>query len=562
MGTSEALTDIALIFSSAALLGWFAHRSRQPLIMAYLLTGALLVISGLFKVEDQVFFSSFAEIGVSLLLFLIGLKLSLGDLKIIGPEALKLGLSQVAVTFGLALVLDLILGYHLGEAIFLSLALTFSSTIVVVKLLNEKKELGSLHGKLTVGLLLVQDLVVLLVMASLAGLNPAVGAPIIKVATLLVEAALLFLFSTWLARKPVPWLFSQLAGSTELLFVAAIGWCFTASALTQALGFPPEIGAFLAGIGLANAPMGVEIAAKVQPLRDFFLGIFFILLGAEMGRAIFVVNWLSVVTLVPFVLLIKPAIIWFILIKMGYRQRTAFLSAVFLGQISEFSLILLRLGEQHQLVSRGTLGTVVLVGAVSIGVSATLTQVSERLYERFQHLLRFGRRPHKEDVLAPEGKLSDHLILIGCDRSGSTILPLLSRLEAPLMVVDFNPAVIDKLVKSKINVLYGDIGDDEILEKLDLVEAKMVISTVTDWHDNLHLLTKLRAKQENRPVVILTARNIEEATEFYKQGADYVIVPEVAGGEHLASLITHHGLGKESFSKLGRNHYRRITERK
>jgi Kef-type K+ transport system membrane component KefB len=549
--------DLALVFAAAAVLGWLATRWRQPLMIAYVAAGFLLVGSGFSGLADNLLFSDFAQIGVVLLLFLIGLKLSLHDLQLVGPEALRLGLSQMVITFVIFLIVSSWLGFRTSQALFLSSALTFSSTIVVVRLLNEKKELVSLHGKLTVGLLLLQDLVVLLVMVALSGFGGEGKISPERVLLVVVEMAGLFLLTVILAKKPVPWLFSQLAQSTELLFISSIAWCFTVSAAAYFFGFPPEIGAFLAGVGLANTPLGVEIAAKVGPLRDFFLSIFFILLGIDMGLSLGMVNWRQVLVFTPLVLVLKPVVVFSLLLLMGYRRRTAFLSGLLIGQVSEFSLILLRFGERLEVLTPDMAGTLVMVSALSIGVSASYNQVSDRLFVLLRRYLPpLGPPSCREEISSSHDGLAGHAVLVGCDRSGSTILPVLVNLGLPLVVVDFNPAVIRRLNAEKIQTLYGDIGDDEILARLNLEEARLVVSTVTDWHDNLVLLAKVRDNKE--AVVILTAATGDEAIEFYHRGADYVVVPEIAGGEHLSSLLTHHSLAKEEFGRLGRHHYRRL----
>src|SRR3990172_2513565 len=332
-------TQIAALLVVAGIFGIAAKLLRQPLLVGYLFAGIALGIFGI--VSDLEVFSVMGKIGVTLLLFLLGLEMNLSELPSIGKVAAVTGLAQILFTSTIGFLIALLLGFSPFASVYIAIALTFSSTIIIVKLLGEKKDLGSLYGKISVGFLLVQDFVVVLILMFLAGLGRGnLGAADYGVIT--VKALVLFLAVWFLSKKALPVFFERIvSGSTELLFIASIAWALgVASFVAGPLGFTLEIGGFLAGIALSNLPEHLQIASKTKPLRDFFLTIFFLLLGAQLifNGGIIPILYPSIMFSI-FLLVGNPIIVLAILGALGYRKRTSFMAGLNFSPIFLFFFI-------------------------------------------------------------------------------------------------------------------------------------------------------------------------------------------------------------------------------
>ncbi|MCL4387175.1 cation:proton antiporter, partial [Patescibacteria group bacterium] len=335
---SNVFLETGIIITLAAILGAGVRFFRQPLILAYITTGLIIGPLSLMGVKNQDALNFLSELGITFLLFLVGLELSLKELKTVGKIALAAGLGQIVFTSLVGFILTSLLGFNMVSSIYVSVALTFSSTIIVVKLLAEKRDLNSLYGKITVGFLLVQDFVAISALILLSGFSSNSNSwwnfPLI-----IIKGFLLLFLVLYLSKKVIPSVFSKIAKSSELLFLTSIAWCFVFASVSYLIGFSLEIGAFLAGLALATTQQNWQIAAKIKPLRDFFIVIFFIILGSQMVITNLSQLWFPVIALSLFVLIGNPLILMFIFGRMGLRKRTSFFAGVTVAQISEFSLI-------------------------------------------------------------------------------------------------------------------------------------------------------------------------------------------------------------------------------
>lgn len=541
--------EITIIVCLATVIAIIFRFLKQPAILAYILTGIIIGPFGQLQFANQDNLHTLAQLGITLLLFMLGLELRLKELRSIGLVALIVGTAQVVLTSLAGYALSLFLGFSQVSSLYISIALTFSSTIIIVKLLSDKKDLSSLYGKIAVGLLLLQDFfaVLILMLLSVFSLNTSSAILFSDIGMVFVKAFVLFALVIVLSKSLFPKLLFSIAKSQEVLFLFSLAWVFGLSAIVSSslINFPIEIGGFLAGIALANSPENFQIVARVKALRDFFITIFFVVLGMEMSFSDLDKIFLPALIFSAFVLLAKPFIVTLIMGIMGYRKRTSFLTGLHLAQISEFSLIIIFLGGKVGHVSLETVSLITLVGIITFTFSTYMILNDNKLYKLLSRFLDvFEKRNTKEDRhdSSDLGELKDHVALIGAHRMGQSILNSLLEEKEKVVVVDFDPDIVKMLKERGVSTLFGDISDSDIQERVGLNKAKLVISTIPDLEDNLLLIQSLNFAKQNRAKIIVMAHETEDAKELYKAGADYVVLPHLVGGRHLAQLISNNHL--------------------
>ena len=529
-----AVFNLAVVVLIGAVFGVFAKILKQPTILAYLATGIFIGAVGLFSVGGNETFKSFSELGIMLLLFLVGMEINYTSLRLVGRSALFIGLGQVIATFSAAYFLAHALGFLVLPAIYIALALTFSSTVIVVKLLSDKSVLNSLYGKISVGLLLVQDFVAILILTLLTGIQGGQAVSIAEIILTILKGAVLFGLMLYLGRRALPYIFSRVSRSHELLFLVSLAWVFLVAALLSKMGFSVEIAGFLAGLALANSSEHHQISARIKPLRDFFLIIFFVALGAESVFSNFSGLFLPIVAFSLFALLIKPLIVFILMGIMGYRKRTGFMTGVTMAQISEFSFVIMALGLKLGHVDERVVGLVTAAGVISILLSSYMIQFSEKIYVVLRRGLFIFERTHNIEHDIDMADTKKPVVLIGFHRLGESIAMGLPREK--LLVVEFDPEIIKKLKHGGYHYLFGDIADPEIFESAHIQDAELVISTSPDVEDNLVLLTEVRG-YERRPKVVVRAETEREAETLYKEGADYVLFPHLTSGQYFGKTV-------------------------
>jgi len=549
-------SQIAILLVIAAGAGVVAKSLKQPLIIGYLFAGVALGALGL--IHDPESFENLGKVGVALLLFLVGLEMNVKELPSLGKTALSTGLGQIIFTSLIGYGLAMMLGFPPLAALYIAIALTFSSTIIIVKLLSEKNELGTLHGQIALGFLLVQDFVAIILLIVLASIGNGTTSPeaYFEIA---VKTVLLLGVLYALSVKVLPQLFSEiLSSSGELILISSMAWALGLAAFVGGpLGLSLEIGGFLAGLTLSNLPEHLQIASKTRPLRDFFLAIFFLILGTNL-----VIHNLAAV-LVPamifslFVLIGNPLILLIIMGVLGYKKRTSLSVSLTAAQISEFSLIVMSMGLAIGHVTQNDVAIVVLVGVITMTISTYMILGNAKIYTKLEKFLSlFERNKNIEDTTKDDEALNSHIILVGADRTGTSLLGILKKLKHDVVVVDFNPVVIKRLKRKKVRTVFGDINDSEIDDAVGLKNAKMIISTSSRLQDSLLLLENLKGKK-NKPLTILKASTIKDAVMLYEKGATYVIQPEIVAGEHIRHLLQTYGVST-GIEKLGESHLRRL----
>jgi Kef-type K+ transport system membrane component KefB len=530
---------IAALLAVAAVVAAAAVRLRQPLIISFIAVGILVGPVGLGWVEGNDQVALLAELGIALLLFLVGLKLDPHLVRTTGPVAVATGLGQVAFTSIVGFGLGLMLGLSPVEAVYVAVALTFSSTIIIVKLLSDKREIDQLHGRIAVGFLIVQDIVVVLVMILLTAFGTAgQGDNLVADLALVLGKGVLFvggilLAMRWLLRPALGWM----ARSKELLVLFALGWGIALAGLGDWLGFSIEVGAFLGGVSLASTRYREAIGARLISLRDFLLLFFFVDLGSRLdftdaGSQLVAAGVLSV-----FVLVGNPLIVLVIMGLMGYRKRTSFLAGLTVAQISEFSLVLAALGLGLGHITADTVGLITAVGIITIALSTYMILYSAPLYARLAPLLSvFERsRPRHVEEAGDDGNAVD-LVVIGAGRYGGRLVRQLLARGVRVLVVDTDPKALENISEGGAQTLYGDAEEPELIDALPLHGASWVVSTVPDRSVNLALLHGLE-QADYAGSVALTAHNDHDAHRLEAAGVDVVLRPFRDAADSGAALL-------------------------
>jgi Kef-type K+ transport system membrane component KefB len=527
---ADPFGEIAAVLVVSAALGALALWLRQPLLIAFIGAGILLGPSGIDLVRAHEQLDLFAELGIGLLLFIVGLKLDPHLIRAVGPVALIAGIGQIVITAVMGFIIGVALGLTTMGAFYLAAAVTFSSTIVIVKLLSDKREIDALHGRISLGILIMQDIVVVLLMIGLTAFGDEASAT--SFTRELLEVAvkgLGFLALVALATRYVlPALLHGLARWPELLALFAIAWAIGLASLGVALGFSKEVGAFVAGVAIAWTPYKAVLAARLVNLRDFMLLFFFINLGIQIDFGQLEEVLVAAVLISLFVLVVKPLLIMALVAAAGYSRRTSVTSGLAMGQISEFSLILAALGLSLGHIDDELTGIITLVGLITMGISTYMILYDSAIYERLAPALKGFRHkgPRPGNLAAGKataGRTVD-IIVFGLGRYGRNLAQELKARNHSVLGVDFDPQRVRFWAREGLVTLYGDLEDEELYHALPLAEAQWVVSTIPGRDRCLVLLHALKShKFAGR--VALTAETIQHRDSLEKAGAHLVLLP-------------------------------------
>jgi Kef-type K+ transport system membrane component KefB len=520
--------EIAVLLLFAAVAGFVAVRLKQPLIVAFIVVGILVGPSMLGWVSSPDQLHLLAELGIALLLFVVGLKLDLHLIRTMGPVALATGLGQVIFTSVFGYLIALALGMEHITALYVAVALTFSSTIIIVKLLSDKREIDALHGRIAVGFLIVQDIAVIVAMIVLSaiGADTGNGGLGMEMLMVLLKGVGMLIGVGVLMQWALPWLVHRVAQSMELLVLFAIAWAVALAAIGDWLGFSKEVGAFLAGMSLASTPYRDMIGARLVSLRDFLLLFFFLHLGSQLELQTLGAQVGPAVILSAFVLIGNPLIVMVIMGFMGYRKRTSFLAGLTVAQISEFSLILAALGMSLGHIDRDTVGLVTLVGLITIGLSTYMILYSRWLYERLAPWLGIFEREitHREqDEEEIRGERFD-AIVFGLGRYGGNIVRAMQQHGLKVFGVDFDPQAVARWRAWGLAACYGDAEDPEFPTHLPLEGVRWVISSLPEPRVSRVLLKGLR-QHGYQGAIVLTAHTEHVADSLTSSGATRILAP-------------------------------------
>jgi Kef-type K+ transport system membrane component KefB len=529
--------EIAWLLLGAAAVGLVGAMLRQPIIVSFIVVG---IVAGAFlkgspETTRQV--SLLAELGVALLLFLVGLKLDWRLVATLGPVAVATGLGQVVFTAGLGFFIGLGLGLDMVTSAYVAVALTFSSTIIIVKLLSDKRELETLHGRIALGFLIVQDIVVVVAMVVLSAVGIGAGtgkSALSQLWHVLAAFAAMTVILVLFVRYVADFVTARLARTPELLVIAAIGWAAAAAAVSDMVGLGKELGGLAAGVSLGSTVYREMISARLAALRDFLLLFFFLSIGASLdlstlGNDVFRATVFSV-----FVLVGNPLIVILIMAWMGYRARTGFLAGLTVAQISEFSLIFMAMGLSLGHVDQSAVGLVTLVGLVTIATSVYMITYSHSLYDLMKPFLKpfdFGNRREIKAEADAEPVAATDVILFGLGRFGSQMLKRLEDAGLRVLGIDMDPRAVAHWAAQGYRTQFGDVSEQEFWHELPLAQARWIVLAVpygtillTETDARGGLLAAVRTHGFDGRVAI-TARDEHEGVKLSEGGVDLVLYP-------------------------------------
>ncbi|MBP7842925.1 cation:proton antiporter [Candidatus Woesebacteria bacterium] len=549
--------EICVVLALATAVSFVMKLLKQPLIVGYILTGIIAGPYGLNILHAKETLELFSKFGVTILLFIIGIHLSPKVIKELGRTSFLVGIGQIIFTSIVGFGIAFFLGLDRIAALYVAIALTLSSTIIILKLISDKGDTHKLYSKLTISLLIIQDLVatfILLFVTSLSS-SPQTSVSQSFLPTLLKTLAMVALFAI-VIKFVVPKLMQFASKSQELLFLFSLTWGLGVAYVSTLVGLSIEVGALIAGVAISSSEFAEEISSKLQPLRDFFVVLFFIFLGSHMVLDFTLHDLIPISILSAFVLIGNPIILIIIMNLLGYHKKTSYMAGMAIAQISEFSLILATLGMQVGHLSQATVTLITIVGLITISGSSYMIMYSENLYPYIKKLLEFLELK-KNNIEISEKKIKYDVFLFGFNRSGNDLLSTFRDMSYKTAIVDFDPDTKERVPKNFKNFLYGDASDIEFLQKLNFKDAQLIVSTLPTNADNA-LLIKHAKNVNEKIVVLLYAHTKKDALEYYELGADYVILPHHIGVKHASMLIKKIGISTNSFKRRKSLHLKEL----
>lgn len=551
----SVLIEVGLIILFAAIFANISRLFKQPLILGYVIAGVLVgpAVFGLVKNMDLI--SGLSELGIALLLFIVGLELNIKKLKDVGTAGSITGVLQVVITAGIGAAIAYMF-LPATEALYVGLIIAFSSTMIVVKLLSDKGEIDTLHGKLMLAILIIQDVIVVILLPLLHGVSNFSWIIILEeLGKGIGILGIGYLASRFLILR----ILKHSAKNLELLFVTSVSICFLFAALAYFLGFSIVIGAFIAGVCIASLPYSFEIVSRVKSLKDFFIVIFFVTLGSQVTFNNIASNLKLIFILLALIIILKPVVIFILLKLFKYNNKTSFMTGIGLGQVSEFSLVLAAAGLAAAQISQELFNVIIIVAIISITLTPYFVDYGSRMFNRISNLLGPLERLSRRNLEKVPENMKNHIIIFGAHRMGSKLIENLKTATNNFIVVDFNPDRIRELISEGVNCIYGDISSLEVLERLEMQNAKVIISTVPDLEQNLFVLKKARAVKKEI-IFFASAKNIDDSIILYRNGADFVAFPELIAGQKIFDYLVH--LDEAEVKKWGTVYYRDMLKEK
>lgn len=541
-GHMTLLTDIGLSIIFAAAASHLARLLKQPLILGYVAGGMLLGTHlGFGLVTNLESIELISEIGLILLLFIIGLEINLRELLHMGKALFVLGIVQFIGCVVLGLAFFKPFGFTMGggnfDLLYLAVALALSSTLIVVKLLHDKFETSTTGGRLTIGILVLQDIWAIIFMAFQPNLlDPHIG----SILTSFGQGAVLVGAAFFASRHILAKLFLAAAKLPELVLLSSLAWCFLVCGLAEKAGLSKEMGALIAGMSIAAFPYGADVIAKLGGVRDFFVTLFFVALGLKVPMPTAATLGLALV-LAVFVIASRVLTLVAPSRMLGLGLRTGFVTAINLSQISEFSLVILALGAGYKHVSEDLQALVLTAMLLASVISTYLIYFNDRLAR--VGLMLTGKLGLKDSAHHEPAKVDlagRDIVLLGCFRVGEAFLDAVEReaghLKERLLIVDYNAAVGHRLAKRGFQWVYGDLAHPQTLHHLGIEKAQVVICTISDTFlkgiTNRRLLSHLQHLAPEAKL-IMTADDTEQADKLRKAGAHDAVTPSALAGGYL-----------------------------
>lgn len=532
MTTEVALAaDFAVIIIAAAVMGFVATRTGQPTIIAYIVTGLLLGPAVFGLVSPGELTETMAELGLAFLLFLLGIKMRLDEIRHVLVPIVKISIPQMTLVALVGIAAASLLGFGLVESVIIGLAVMYSSTAVIIKMLTDKGTATSLHGKIDIGILLVQDIVVVILLAILAAGQPDSALEILTtLVTVLALVAAIGAVAVLASRYVLPPVFRRIAGDRQVFFLIAISWVFLFLFLSQELDLSIEMGAFLAGIAIAQMPYSKELQARVSPLTDLFILVFFVSVSLELGRADLLEFWVEAVVAALILMPAKFVIFFYLIDWQDFDIETTFLGSVNMIQVSEFGLIVGAVAVTGGFIDETVLGFITLVALLTMSISVYVINYNEMLLERARPML--GRWVDEDDEPPHSDEYHDHMVVIGFDEIARRAILLLEERYDQIVVIDRNVSEVEAIEKAGYDAVFGDATYKKIRKEAGVKYADFVFSSSVQTDLNHVLLEEVNEDA----TVFVEAEWPDDAARLYEQGADFVaIAPQLS-----ATQLTHY----------------------
>ncbi|MFQ5964550.1 MAG: cation:proton antiporter [Candidatus Scalinduaceae bacterium] len=527
------IVDIVIIIVASLLFGIFAHILKQSVILAYILVGILIGPYGLGLISNIEEVTSLAEIGVALLMFIIGLEFRFSTLSEIWKISIIGGIIQIATMVILGYLLSRIFGWPIFDSVILGMIVSISSTMIVVKLLSERNEIEYISGKIMIGILIVQDLAVIIMIFFISNFKEIARGDILDLLRVLVLGMGTVFGIILIGRKLLPKVMYLVVrtGNKEIFLLSVFAVAIGGAISTHLLGLSIALGAFVVGFLLSEAEYNLEISLMIRPLRDLFIVIFFVSIGMFINPGILLDN-IALVGYIILLILIGKFVTcslptWFF----GYDGKTSFKVGMGMMQVGEFSFVLLTIGQKYGYLQPALTSSIITSALITIILTPLAMGQSERLYDIFSRkkflnkvfniIPRLSFYGEKEEILQP----TNHLILCGYGRSGSHLVMDLKG-KYDITIIEHDPRMVHKIKEAGLHYLFGDAINHHILIKANIARAKILILAIPD--EKTKKIAIRYAKVYNPEIfIIVRARDEKQAQELLDLGADEALVPEI-----------------------------------
>lgn len=530
---AQLIHNLAAIFVATSLVLYIGKRTDQPSIPLYIITGVLLGNSFLGILSGEQTLLTMAQLGIIFLLFTAGLETEIEELQSLGTAIMAAGLSHTMIAGIVGYILAFVLNFDPTSSLYIGLFVAFSSTMEVLQILETRFELNTLHGRLIVGILLIEDFIAIVALSGLTSYSLGASALL----NAIISAVGIFSMGLVASKYVTPHIFAQIEESREHMILAALSTCFIFMGLTWVSDLPLAIGAFTGGLTLTKFPYGIEIRNSIKSLRDFFGTIFFVSLGALVNLGAVSTFIVPLAALTGVVILIKPILTYLMMSFYGYGQRTSFLTGLGLGQVSEFSLFILMQGFLIGAIGDTVFALCLAVAVISVSASSYAYKNHEQVYGLFSDSLidlnELAFRSTMERFRELPDDLDDHIILFGCHIQGQEVLRDLVDDGHEVLVVDYNSELIKELKSQGHNVYYADVASVDF-DALGIQDAAMIICTIPN--ERINRLVVERGLEHDVPAIVRSS-SIDTALNLYSLGADYVVFPDMLAAEATFELL-------------------------
>ena len=550
-------TNFAILLIAATILGFLAKKTKQPTIVAYIVTGLIVgpigytllthgalpwnlsaFMDGPLVQEDQLI-GIISELGLGFLLFLLGMEMSFDKVKEIIRPVGAIAVGQAVLQAIASTIVALILGFSLFTSLMIALATTFGATPIIVKVLGDKDDLEELYGRVDVGVLIFQDLYLVVALAILTVGSMGDFTEIITQISRIFLMMFLIAVAAYLTSKYIlPSLLKASAENKTTLITVGLAWAFLFIFASETFDVSVEIGAFLAGLSLAQSPYSTELKERMEPVTNFFIVVFFASIGLTIEMSSLLIYWKEAVIASFLLLGINFCIVFGLYLSQNFDLETSFLGTISMLQVSEFSLVLGALAVQQGFVEPGILGFLSLMAIITMPTSTYYVMYNRQIFEKVKPYLK--RFEPEDPIRTKDIKHRDHAVIVGYDESTRKLVPLLEEIYKDVLIVEKDPKVVEELQKTDQDykntdisheLIYGDLIHEEIRNQSSLDSASIMISMSPDLELNKMILDELNC------LTIVKAKSFEEAVDLYELGADYVIVKEYLAGEKIEELL-------------------------